>query len=195
MSSTRSSAADHRDRFESRTFQNGDYRLPYRLLKPKEYVAKQKYPLVIFLHGAGERGDDNEKQLVHGMNNFASDEVMDKYPAFVFAPQCPLDEQWGGINRLATTPTPPDEFAPALAAALKAGDSLRQEFPIDERRIYITGLSCWQQYFFISQKCSRIFLGGRFQAIDLYWVKSPWIMNQLYMTNPTIRELINGESV
>ena len=67
----------------------GDYKLPYRLLKPKDYDAKQKYPLVIFLHGAGERGDDNAKQLVHGMNDFASDEVMAKYPAFVFAPQCP----------------------------------------------------------------------------------------------------------
>src|SRR5690242_8020214 len=82
-------ADDHRDRFEARTYAAGDFSLPYRLLKPKNYDPAKKYPLVIFLHGAGERGDDNEKQLVHGMNDFASDEVMEKYPAFVMAPQCP----------------------------------------------------------------------------------------------------------
>jgi predicted peptidase len=141
MPSIDSTAADNRDRFQSHVFQDGDYTLPYRLLMPKPYDAKQKYPLVIFLHGAGERGDDNEKQLVHGMNDFASDEVMAKFPALVFAPQCPSGEQWGGINRLAKSPTPPDEFTPALAAALKAVDSLRKEFSIDDKRIYITGLS------------------------------------------------------
>jgi predicted peptidase len=134
-------AADNRDRFEVRMFETGDCQLPYRLLQPKGYDGKQKYPLVIFLHGAGERGDDNEKQLVHGMNDFASEEVMSKYPAFVFAPQCPSGEQWGGINRLAKTPTPPDQFAPALKAALKAAAALQKEFSIDDKRIYITGLS------------------------------------------------------
>jgi len=139
--SSLASAADNRDRFEPRVFQDGDYKLPYRLLMPKPYDAKQKYPLVIFLHGAGERGDDNQKQLVHGMNDFASDEIMTRYPAQVFAPQCPSGEQWGGINRLARSPTPPDKFAPALEAALKAVDALRKELSIDDRRIYITGLS------------------------------------------------------
>src|SRR5438046_6442307 len=88
-------------RFEARTFQDGDYKLPCRLLKPKSIDTNQKYPLVICLHGAGERGDDNEKQLVHGMNDFASDEIMSKYPAFVIALQCPKGEAWGGIPRLA----------------------------------------------------------------------------------------------
>ena len=40
--------------------------LKYRLLRPEAEKAGQKYPLVLFLHGAGERGDDNQKQLVHG---------------------------------------------------------------------------------------------------------------------------------
>src|SRR5262245_33655679 len=99
-------AAENRDRFEFRTVQGGDYKLPYRLLKPKSLDATQKYPLVIFLHGAGERGDDNEKQLVHGMNDFASDEIMAKYPAVVIAPQCPEGQAWGGISRLAKMQTP-----------------------------------------------------------------------------------------
>ena len=40
--------------------------LKYRLLRPEAEKAGKKYPLVLFLHGAGERGDDNQKQLVHG---------------------------------------------------------------------------------------------------------------------------------
>jgi predicted peptidase len=135
------SAADNRDRFEVRTFQNGEYQLPYRLLRPKAYDAQQKYPLVVFLHGAGERGNDNQKQLVHGMNDFASDEIMAKHPAFVLAPQCPEGQVWGGISRLAKVATPPDTLTPALDATLKAAAGLQQEFSIDAKRIYITGLS------------------------------------------------------
>src|SRR5262245_48666976 len=55
--------------------------LPYRLLKPADYDAKQKYPLVLFLHGAGERGDDNEKQLVHGIADFVKRQK--EYPCFL----------------------------------------------------------------------------------------------------------------
>jgi predicted peptidase len=75
------------------------------------------------------------------MNDFASDEVMAKYAAFVIAPQCPAGEAWGGINRLAKAPTPPDKLAPALDATLKAAATLQKEFSIDDKRIYITGLS------------------------------------------------------
>jgi len=139
--STLPAADDHRDRFEPRTYVAGDFSLPYRLLKPKGYDPKQKYPLVIFLHGAGERGSDNEKQLLHGMNDFASDEIMNKYPAFVMAPQCPAGQQWGGINRLAKTETPEGQLAPALEATLKVVPVLQKEFSIGDRRIYLTGLS------------------------------------------------------
>src|SRR4051794_30573212 len=105
-------AEDNRDRFEPREFPDGAYKLNYRLLKPRPFDASQKYPLVIFLHGAGERGDDNTRQLVHGMNDFTSDQIMARYPAFVIAPQCPEGQAWGGIDRLARVPTPANELAP-----------------------------------------------------------------------------------
>lgn len=44
--------------------------LPYRLLRPETVKAGEKYPLVLFLHGAGERGNDNERQLTHGGQMF-----------------------------------------------------------------------------------------------------------------------------
>jgi predicted peptidase len=135
------SAADNRERFEARTFSDGEFKLPYRLLKPIDYDPQQKYPLVIFLHGAGERGDDNQKQLVHGMNDFASDEVMAKYPAFVMAPQCHEGRKWSEVDWSAKSSKLPEQISPALATTLKAAEALQKEFAIDANRVSITGLS------------------------------------------------------
>ena len=132
---------DHRDRFEARTFTAGEAKLPYRLLKPKAVEAGKKYPVVLFLHGAGERGTDNKVQLVHGMNDFAADEIMDKYPAFVVAPQCPEGMQWVDTPWSADSHKMPEKPTPALQQSLDLLSALAMEFPIDENRIYITGLS------------------------------------------------------
>jgi predicted peptidase len=61
--------------------------LPYRLLSPKAVKARTRYPLVIFLHGAGERGSDNQRQLKHFVRSFAGSEVRRIYPCFVAVPQ------------------------------------------------------------------------------------------------------------
>ena len=63
--------------------------LNYRLLRPESEKPGQQYPLVLFLHGAGERGSDNEKQLTHGGQMFLNPVNREKYPAFVLVPQCP----------------------------------------------------------------------------------------------------------
>ncbi len=68
--------------------------IPYRLLKPKTIQPGEKYPLVLFLHGAGERGDENKAQLVHAADQFARDDRREQYPAFVFCPQCPIGQRW-----------------------------------------------------------------------------------------------------
>jgi predicted peptidase len=76
---------------------NGDTLL-YRQLYP-DYNTMRKYPLVIFLHGSGERGNDNEAQLKWGVMNFAGDQAMRLHPAFVIAPQCPANLQWFNFVR------------------------------------------------------------------------------------------------
>jgi predicted peptidase len=134
-------ADDYRDRFEPRKYDDRGFTLPYRLLKPKDYVPQEKYPLVVFLHGAGERGNDNVKQLVHGMNNFASDEIMAKYPAFVIAPQCPEDRKWVEVDWRLEAHTLPESPSVSLEAMFRLIDALQQEFAIEAGRIYITGLS------------------------------------------------------
>jgi len=116
--------------------------LNYRLLFPDSDPGR-KYPLVIFLHGAGERGNDNEAQLKWGVMNFATDEMMSMYPAFVVAPQCPKGMTWSNFNRTNTSrlmslqpdPSKPMELVVALIR------QMIEKAPIDTNRIYITGLS------------------------------------------------------
>jgi predicted peptidase len=135
-------AADHRDRYEARTFEGeAEKKLNYRLLLPKGYDPKKAYPLVLFLHGAGERGSDNKIQLVHGMNEFAADEIMEKYPAFVVAPQCPEGKQWVDVPWSADSHIMPKEPAEPLKLSLDLIAALEKEFSIDKGRIYVTGLS------------------------------------------------------
>ena len=134
-------AADVLDRFEARVYKDAAGELPYRLLKPKDYDPNRKYPLVVFLHGAGERGNDNRRQLVHGMGDFASDANMAKYPAFVIAPQCAADKKWVEVDWGADSHMMPAQPSQGLAATFAAIEGLQKEFSIDPSRIYITGLS------------------------------------------------------
>ena len=53
--------------FEGRLFMNGGFRLPYRFFKPIGYDPQKKYPLVLLLHGGGEKGTDNYAPISHGI--------------------------------------------------------------------------------------------------------------------------------
>lgn len=126
--------------YETYKNQNGDS-LQYRFLFPDNDPTR-KYPLVIFLHGSGERGSDNNAQLKWGVMNFASDENMKKYPAFVIAPQCPLNTAWSNTTRgkngeitLQSTPSKPMQLLMELV------NDVIKKFHVDTTRIYITGLS------------------------------------------------------
>ncbi len=127
--------------FEKYISDKGDTLL-YRQLYPDNDTTF-KYPLVIFLHGSGERGNDNNAQLKWGVMNFASDQNMKLHPAFVIAPQCPTGSSWGSFlnNRTTTqqslqpTPSKPMELLMELI------HQVIKKFPIDTNRIYITGLS------------------------------------------------------
>src|SRR5580692_11257375 len=76
--------------------ENGDTLL-YRELFP-DANRQRKYPLVIFLHGSGERGADNDAQLKWGVMNFATDQNMIAHPAIVIAPQCPERQTWSNVT-------------------------------------------------------------------------------------------------
>lgn len=134
-------AADPNEVLEARVYKSGDESLNYRLLKPKDYDAAKKYPIVLFLHGAGERGSDNRKQLVHGIKEFTTDDAMNDRPCFVVAPQCPSGQKWADINWSAPGHTMPKKPSDSLRLTMSLVDSLEKEYSIDSDRIYITGLS------------------------------------------------------
>jgi predicted peptidase len=128
--------------FEARVLEtSGGAALPYRLLKPLDYDPQQKYPLVLFLHGAGERGDDNEKQLIHGGRNFAHEAMRRRHPAFVAVPQCPAEKKWVEVPWEAQAHKVPEQASETLRAVFNLVDALQKEFSIDEGRIYCVGLS------------------------------------------------------
>jgi predicted peptidase len=62
--------------------------LPYRILFPQNFDPAKKYPLILLLHGAGERGTDNQAQLNPSGKLFLKPEVRQQYPAIVVIPQC-----------------------------------------------------------------------------------------------------------
>ncbi len=128
--------------YEARTFTTPEGgTLPYRLLKPQNYDAAQKYPLVVLLHGAGERGDDNKAQLKHGAPLFLKPEVREKFPSFVIVPQCPKDKKWVEMDWGGDDGTAPADPGPTQKLLVGTIDSVAKEFSIDPDRHYITGLS------------------------------------------------------
>ena len=135
---------DLRDLTQARTYQDADgHKLLYRLFVPKNYDPNKKYAMVLFLHGAGERGNDNSRQLLHpDALNLVTDKVAAKYPAFLVAPQCPSGQQWANVRWSQKTPhettTEPSE---SMRLALELVDVLQKEFSIDPDRRYVTGLS------------------------------------------------------
>src|SRR4051794_32042512 len=89
---------------QARVFKDaGGKTLPYRIFIPQGYDSAKKYPLVLFLHGAGERGTDNKAQLVHkSCIIWASPEYQAKNPCFVVAPQCPENDKWTRVENWTT---------------------------------------------------------------------------------------------
>lgn len=136
------SGARAAEEFEARVYTDpAGKTLPYRLLIPKGYAAGKQYPLVMFFHGAGERGDDNKAQLVHGASVFTKAENREKFPCFVLAPQCPKKQQWVDMPWGEDSGVRPEKPSEAMRLALGAMDAVIKEFGVDTQRVYVTGLS------------------------------------------------------
>src|SRR3989475_1650278 len=97
----------------------------YQVYVPADYQTKQTWPAILFLHGAGERGDDGLLQTNVGLGP-AIRQNPSRYPAIVVFPQVPRDSQWVG--------------APADMAVAALQQTMR-EFHVDPSRVYLTGLS------------------------------------------------------
>lgn len=127
--------------FEARTYTDANGKtLPYRLFIPRNYDPKQSYPLVLFLHGAGERGKDNKVQVSQNERLvFADEKHQAQHPCFFLAPQCPATSWWTGKDFV--IPNPADPPAEPLRLAIETLESVEKEFNVDLSRVYVTGLS------------------------------------------------------
>jgi predicted peptidase len=121
--------------------------LPYRILLPKNYNPNIKYPLILVLHGLGERGNDNNLQLVHGADLFLKPSVRNKYPAFVVFPQCAANDSWsnyqysnvdGKVDITYSDKVDKIKQQQLLKELIK---KLKKEFNLDANRFYVGGLS------------------------------------------------------
>ncbi|MDY3551923.1 prolyl oligopeptidase family serine peptidase [Gemmata sp. JC717] len=129
---------------EAKEFKSDGKSLPYRLLKPADAEPGKQYPLVVLLHGAGERGADNKKQLVwfwkDKQPSVLTRPEVGAAKAFVLIPQCPEGKKWVEVPWEKGSYTSP-EISEPLKLALALTDSLLKEQPIDPDRVSIVGMS------------------------------------------------------
>jgi predicted peptidase len=124
--------------FEARIFKDSSgVEMPYRLFIPPNYDPSASYPIIVYLHGAKGCGNDNLKQISGGNTNgthvWITNENQAKNPAFVVAPQLPVDSYWGIRDSV--------QISKYGKIAIKIVRNLLQEFSIDSDRIYLTGQS------------------------------------------------------
>lgn len=121
--------------------------LNYRIYYPEGFSADKKYPVLLFLHGAGERGSDNEAQLIHGSELIAAG--MNKHQAIAILPQCPKEDYWVRLKDAEKLETGQKDFVPdvdsppsdAMQKVIKLLTSTLSESYIDKDRVYVSGLS------------------------------------------------------
>jgi predicted peptidase len=99
--------------------------LPFRLLSPPAVATAGRFPLLVFLHGAGQRGRDNQEQLRGLPEQMIQPDWRQRFPCFLLAPQCAEAGNWS-------------EWMEDLELLIAR---VCHDFPVDQQRVYLTGLS------------------------------------------------------
>ncbi len=134
--------------YQAKRLQHSAGTLSYRIMYPHDFNSEKRYPLVLFLHGSGERGEDNQAQLTHGAALFADSASRRDYPAIVIFPQASTNDDWAKVNVTRDTQPLALEFASVNAPptiAMQGVLALLEDFSartyVDKQRIYVGGLS------------------------------------------------------
>ena len=118
--------------------------LNYRILKPLNYNPNKQYPVHLFLHGSGERGNDNSSQLTHGGKLFLKKENREKYNSWVIFPQCSKNDRWPSLSSdqwdksFNNNNSKPNK---SLGLVIRLMDRFIEKKQVDKQRIYLSGLS------------------------------------------------------
>lgn len=114
--------------------------LRYRVAVPAG--GAERVPLIVFLHGAGERGDDNRRQLAAMPKRLRDAAWRRANPCVVLAPQCPGDVKWTGVDWQERPPAPPTpEPTRAMRLLIALLERAPQELPVDPGRVCVLGVS------------------------------------------------------
>jgi predicted peptidase len=119
--------------------------MPYRLFLPPDHTPETEYPLVLYMHGAGERGTDNMRQL-NNIESLIAATQSDRFASYLLAPQAPVDLGWSS----------------ELGVNLTAGvlDEMIANYSVDSTRIYATGFSAGGTGTFAQVHDSELFAAG-----------------------------------
>jgi len=127
------------DKFQKKIFAESDIKIPYRFLTPKNNRRNEKFPLVITFHNSTRIGNDNENQLEPFAKIWLRDEIYEKFPCYVVAPQFNTRSTNYEINGEGIQVSKPSNEVSALLKLIK---DLEKEYPnIDKNRIYLIGYS------------------------------------------------------
>ena len=130
--------------YEKENFVYKNDTLNYRILKPLNYNPNEQYPVHLFLHGSGERGNDNSSQLTHGGKLFLKKENREKYNSWVIFPQCSENDRWPSLssdqwnNSFDNKISKPNK---SLGLVIRLMDEFIEKKQVDKHRIYVSGLS------------------------------------------------------
>ncbi|MBR7184204.1 MAG: hypothetical protein IKD37_01210 [Clostridia bacterium] len=123
------------------TGENG-IRMAYSLYVPSNYTLDKQYPVLLYLHGAGHRGDDNARTLSDIVYCFFNHENVPVDEAIVLVPQCPsgmqwVDYPWSQQNYLLSNV----KQSQAMTTLIEILDKVEAEYSTDKSRYYIYGIS------------------------------------------------------
>jgi len=130
--------------YEKDTFIFEKDTLNYRILKPLNYQPNEQYPVHLFLHGAGERGNDNISQLTHGGKLFLKKENREKYNSWVIFPQCSENDRWPNLKSDLWNATFDNKITKpnkSLGLVIRLMDEFIEKKQVNRQRVYVSGLS------------------------------------------------------
>lgn len=133
--------------FKKEAFVNKGDTLRYRILYPKNFDANKKYPVVLFLHGRGESGSDNERQLANGAKLFLNENFRNSNEVITIFPQCSQNSYWANVQidtvntKRFFTFVKGGEPTQAMSLLLQFTDNYFKNKFVEPSRIYVGGLS------------------------------------------------------
>ena len=146
----RDSGKTLRDLFREESFYDEEFQItmPYKLYVPGKYDRRKKYPMVICLHGTGEVQEPIDSVLMKTQmaTVFAEDSEAGRNECFVLVPKCNVrydkDDNWTTLNQFVRQRTDsPFWPMPHLTVVWRLIGKLMNEYKIDDRRLYLTGIS------------------------------------------------------